>query len=244
MSSSTSDADILVELCGTCDGLGYLHGAVPITCTDIPHRTIVGRAGIEPCDDCTPCPDCGRDGCAPGVRWADDALVDVTSAQELADARRRIEELEAGVAARTVRELTDALLRIGETVGGCLDHESVPDAVTRRLSAVESERDARGEILDRIREAMGLGEDREWSDCAEVGRAALNAVKYLLDRAQRNPDLYYEIGWGTQAFLLLTRAEAEARGIQHATVERERCRVQFGDRKAERERIRELPEEQ
>lgn len=52
--------------------------------------------------------------------------------------------------------------------------------------------------------------------------AALKAVRYVLDRAQVDPDLGYYVGPGTQAFALLCAADAEARGVPLEIVERER----------------------
>lgn len=40
--------------------------------------------------------------------------------------------------------------------------------------------------------------------------ALLEAVTYVLDRVQDNPDVGYYLGWGTQMFYLLVRAEAAA----------------------------------
>jgi len=102
---NTESADPIAILCPTCDGLGYLHGDVPLTCTDALHRATLSN--IVPCNNCSPCPDCGHDGCAPGVRWADDLLVDATSARELAEAERLIEELDAEVveARKRIRDI-------------------------------------------------------------------------------------------------------------------------------------------
>jgi hypothetical protein len=50
------------------------------------------------------------------------------------------------------------------------------------------------------------------------------AVKYVLDRSQTDPDLGYYIGPGTQAFYLLCKAEAAHTGKPLEQVERERGR--------------------
>lgn len=57
-------------------------------------------------------------------------------------------------------------------------------------------------------------------DAAAV--AAHAAVKYLLDRIQTDPDLYYYCGAGTQSFHLLTIAEALRTGRPLIEVEAER----------------------
>jgi hypothetical protein len=51
-----------------------------------------------------------------------------------------------------------------------------------------------------------------------------NAVKYLLDRSQENPDLGYYVGPGMQSFHLLCKAEAKYSGRELAEVEKERGR--------------------
>ena len=56
-------AEVLAALCRLCDGAGYLpDGGCPTT-ANTPRK--VGLPGVEPC------PECGRDGCGPGVRWTD-----------------------------------------------------------------------------------------------------------------------------------------------------------------------------
>ena len=59
--------DVVAELCATCDGGGWLHDGVPLTCLEAPHPA---RApGYVPCVKCSPCPDCGPvHRCGPGVR--------------------------------------------------------------------------------------------------------------------------------------------------------------------------------
>lgn len=47
---------------------------------------------------------------------------------------------------------------------------------------------------------------------AEKLDKAAKAVRYLLDRSQRNDKLYYEIGYMTEAFRLLTEAHAALTG--------------------------------
>lgn len=46
------------------------------------------------------------------------------------------------------------------------------------------------------------------------------AIAYLLNRSQRDSKLYYQIGFGTEAFRLLTDAYAELKGEDVATVEK------------------------
>jgi ferredoxin len=71
---STADTYRLrAALCDYCDGCGFVHQVdgehVAITMTDVPHKAAL--PGIEPCFDCEPCPECGRLGCGPGVRWVE-----------------------------------------------------------------------------------------------------------------------------------------------------------------------------
>lgn len=58
----------------------------------------------------------------------------------------------------------------------------------------------------------------------EAQAALLDAVRYVLDRAQTDPNLGYYLGPGTEAFHRLCRAEALATGRAIADVERERGR--------------------
>ena len=69
--------------------------------------------------------------------------------------------------------------------------------------------------------------------------APARVVTYLLDRMQSNADLYYEIGWGTQAFRLLCEAEAEATSVPVADVMRKRQPC-FDPRPPRHEEIRKL----
>ena len=59
--------EVLVQDCTECHEGRVL---VPVTCLEVPHKARVA-GGVERCDDpaCEECPDCGRDGCGPGVRW-------------------------------------------------------------------------------------------------------------------------------------------------------------------------------
>ncbi len=50
------------------------------------------------------------------------------------------------------------------------------------------------------------------------------AVKYALDRGQKDPDFGYVCGWGSQTFKLLCQAEASYLGKDVEEVERERNR--------------------
>ncbi len=65
--------ELRAVLCDYCDGFGYVHedsfGHTAISMLRVPHKTKL--PGIEPCFDCMPCPECGRDGCGPGVRWVE-----------------------------------------------------------------------------------------------------------------------------------------------------------------------------
>lgn len=49
---------------------------------------------------------------------------------------------------------------------------------------------------------------------------AATAIKYLLDRSRRDDKLYYQIGFGTEAFRLLTDAHAALTGEDVAAVEK------------------------
>lgn len=48
------------------------------------------------------------------------------------------------------------------------------------------------------------------------------AVKYVLDRVQTDPDVRYYCGWGTETFAKLCRAEAQHLGKPLAEVEKRR----------------------
>jgi len=52
----------------------------------------------------------------------------------------------------------------------------------------------------------------------KIGKAG-TAIKYLLDRSRRDEKLYYQIGFGTEAFRLLTDAHAALTGEDVAAVE-------------------------
>ncbi|MCS0459492.1 hypothetical protein [Rhizobium favelukesii] len=56
-------------------------------------------------------------------------------------------------------------------------------------------------------------------DATKLQKAAA-AITYLLDRSQTNDKLYYQIGFGTEAFRLLTDAQAALTGEDLATVEK------------------------
>lgn len=49
---------------------------------------------------------------------------------------------------------------------------------------------------------------------------AQKAIAYLLNRSQRDDKLYYQIGYGTEAFRLLTDAYAELTGEEADVIER------------------------
>lgn len=49
---------------------------------------------------------------------------------------------------------------------------------------------------------------------------AAKAIAYLLDRSRRDDKLYYQIGFGTEAFRLLTDAHAALIGEDVAAVEK------------------------
>lgn len=66
-----------------------------------------------------------------------------------------------------------------------------------------------------------MADESKQVDAAEAAHAA---VKYILDRIQTDPDLYYYCGFGTQSFHLLTVAEAARTGRPLAEVEKERQR--------------------
>lgn len=48
---------------------------------------------------------------------------------------------------------------------------------------------------------------------------SLDAISYLLNRSLRDDRLYYQIGYGTEAFRLLTLAYAELTGEPVADIE-------------------------
>lgn len=54
--------------------------------------------------------------------------------------------------------------------------------------------------------------------------ALYEAVKYVLDRSQTDPDLGYYLGPGMQAFYLLCKAEAAHLGKSLQEVEAQRCK--------------------
>lgn len=61
-------------LCRTCDGLGWLHPdecgeLFPVSFFEEPHRATL--PGVEPCDRCVRCSDCGHGECDPGVRMVE-----------------------------------------------------------------------------------------------------------------------------------------------------------------------------
>lgn len=66
-------AGLRAALCDYCDGCGFVHEVdgehAAITLLGVPHKAKL--PGIEPCFDCEPCPECGRNGCGPGVRWVE-----------------------------------------------------------------------------------------------------------------------------------------------------------------------------
>lgn len=55
-------------------------------------------------------------------------------------------------------------------------------------------------------------------------KRATEAIGYLLNRSQRNDDLYYQIGFGTESFRLLTAAFAALSNDDHASVEKRYAR--------------------
>lgn len=59
---------------------------------------------------------------------------------------------------------------------------------------------------------------------SDATEALYEAVKYVLDRSQTDPDLGYYLGPGMQAFYLLCKAEAAHLGRPLAEVEKERRR--------------------
>jgi len=58
------------------------------------------------------------------------------------------------------------------------------------------------------------------TDAATKIEKSRKAIAYLLNRSQRDDKLYYQIGWGTEAFRLLTDAYAELTGEDATEVER------------------------
>jgi hypothetical protein len=81
----------------------------------------------------------------------------------------------------------------------------------------------------RIAEVAGFGHgpggaNHLGEDLHVVLRRLADAVTYLLDRQQENPDLHWEIGFGTEAFRRLCVAEAAATGRPLEEVEKERQR--------------------
>jgi len=55
---------------------------------------------------------------------------------------------------------------------------------------------------------------------AEKIQKASTAIAYLLNRSQRDDKLYYQIGFGTEAFRLLTDAHASLTGDDVSIVEK------------------------
>ncbi|TCV66324.1 hypothetical protein [Neorhizobium sp. S3-V5DH] len=53
---------------------------------------------------------------------------------------------------------------------------------------------------------------------AKIDKAG-RAIKYLLDRSQRDDKLYYHVGFGTESFRLLTDAHAALTGEDVKTIE-------------------------
>lgn len=65
---------------------------------------------------------------------------------------------------------------------------------------------------------------------------AANAIRYLLNRIQTDPDMYYYCGWGTESFYRLCQAEAAITGEALKVVEgRRRKDLQPEHRKREPE---------
>lgn len=58
-----------------------------------------------------------------------------------------------------------------------------------------------------------------FDDATKLEKAA-DAIKYLLDRSRRDDKLYYQIGFGTEAFRRLTSAHAAITGEEVAVVEK------------------------
>lgn len=56
----------------------------------------------------------------------------------------------------------------------------------------------------------------------ERGKVMADAIRYVLDRTQIDPDLRYYLGFGTEAWARLTHAEAMATGDQTESVRRRR----------------------
>lgn len=57
------------------------------------------------------------------------------------------------------------------------------------------------------------------SDEIKIQKASA-AIAYLLNRSRRDEKLYYQIGFGTEAFRLLTDAHAALTGEEVAAVEK------------------------
>lgn len=55
---------------------------------------------------------------------------------------------------------------------------------------------------------------------AEKLQKASTAIAYLLNRSKRDEKLYYQIGFGTESFRLLTDAHAALTGEDVAVVEK------------------------
>lgn len=56
-------------------------------------------------------------------------------------------------------------------------------------------------------------------DATKLQKSA-KAIAYLLNRSRSNSDLYYQIGFGTEAFRLLTDAHAALTGEEVSAVEK------------------------
>lgn len=81
---------------------------------------------------------------------------------------------------------------------------------------------------------------------AEEAVTCYQAVKYMLDRIQDNPDVRYYCGFGTQMFYLLIRAEAAELGKPLAEVEvarRQDTQPSYRRREAEVLRLRDQMDE-
>lgn len=73
LSTFLQNVGLRAALCDYCDGVGFVHQDdgehFAITLLGVPHKAAL--PGIEPCVDCEPCPECGRNGCGSGVRWVE-----------------------------------------------------------------------------------------------------------------------------------------------------------------------------